>query len=133
MKRNLATALAAFLLPICLALGAENESTENVETTVRHLLDLVAASECAFVRNGKAHSGKDASAHMEAKYRHFKEEIRTPEDFIRLATTKSLLSGKPYLVRAKDGKETNCADWMTRALKEYRQARDSGKGKEGNG
>jgi hypothetical protein len=55
------------------------------------------------------------------KYEHFKAQIKTPEDFIRLAATKSLLTGQPYLVRTRDGKEMPLNTWLTDALREHRQ------------
>ena len=35
----------------------------------------------------------------------FKGQIKTPDDLIRLATTKRLLTAQPYLVRTRGGKE----------------------------
>jgi hypothetical protein len=51
-----------------------------------------------------------------------KPDIKTPEDFIRLSASKSLLSGKPYLVRTSDGKETRLDEWLTEALEAHRAA-----------
>jgi hypothetical protein len=59
---------------------------------------------------------------MQAKYDHFKNEIKTPEDFIRLAATKSMQSGQPYMIKTKDGKERTCAEWMKTILEEHRKA-----------
>jgi hypothetical protein len=70
---------------------------------------------------GKAHTPQEAVAHVRAKYEHFKAQIKTPEDFIRLAATKSLLTGQPYLVRTRDGKEMPLNTWLTDALREHRQ------------
>ena len=60
--------------------------------------------------------------HMQDKRRYFKDRIVTPEDFIRFAATKSLQTGKPYMVRTKEGKESRCDEWMKKVLKEYRKA-----------
>ena len=60
-------------------------------------------------------------AHVRAKYEHFKAQIKTPEDFIRLAATKSLLTGQPYLVRTRDGKEMPLSVWLSNALQEHRE------------
>jgi len=53
----------------------------------------------------------------------FKAKIKTPEDFIRLAATESLLSGEPYMVKTKEGREMRCDEWMKKALKEYRDTK----------
>ena len=57
---------------------------------------------------------------VRAKYEHFKGQIKTPEDFIRLAATKSLLTGQPYLVRTRDGQEMPLSTWLSNALLEHR-------------
>jgi hypothetical protein len=93
---------------------------ESLEQTINYLLDYVAKSDATFIRNGQTHTPREAVNHIKAKYEHFKIEIKTPEDFIRLAASKSLLTGKPYLVRAPDGKEMRLDVWLTEALKQYR-------------
>jgi hypothetical protein len=42
------------------------------------------------------------------------------EDFIRLAASKSLLTGQPYVVRTRDGKEMHLDAWLTEALNAHR-------------
>jgi hypothetical protein len=37
-----------------------------------------------------------------------------------LAASKSEFSGRPYLVRTKDGKEMKTTDWLRKALNDYR-------------
>jgi hypothetical protein len=93
---------------------------DSLEQTINYLLDYVGKSDATFIRNGQKHTPEEAANHIKAKYEHFKNEIKTPEDFIRLAASKSLLTGEPYLVRAPDGKEMRLDIWLTNALKEYR-------------
>jgi hypothetical protein len=95
-------------------------SPENLNETIGYLLDFVANSESTFIRNGSSYPPKTAMEHIQAKYNYFRNDIKTPEDFIRLAATKSEFSGRPYLVRTKDGKELETADWLRKALKDYR-------------
>jgi hypothetical protein len=38
-----------------------------------------------FIRNGASHTPAEAVAHVKAKYEHFKNQIKTPEEFIRLS------------------------------------------------
>jgi Family of unknown function (DUF5329) len=93
---------------------------EPLDATISYLLDYVAKSEATFVRNGQTHTPQEAVNHIKAKYEHFKTEIKTPEDFIRLSASKSLLTGQPYLVRTKDGKEMRLDAWLTEALRKHR-------------
>src|SRR5262245_57683734 len=69
------------------------------EAEIDHLLGFIAASPCAFIRNGVAYGGTQAAAHIRDKYDHYREDIHSAEDFIALAATKSAMSGKPYLVK----------------------------------
>jgi hypothetical protein len=45
---------------------------------------------------------------------------KTPEDFIRLSATKSLMSGKPYMVKTKAGQLLKSETWLLKALEAYR-------------
>ena len=95
---------------------------DDLNETIGHLLDYVANSDCAFIRNGSSYNSKEAAAHIKVKYDYFQKEIKTAEDFIRLAASKSEFSGRPYLVRTKDGTEMKSADWLGGVLNDYRQS-----------
>ena len=95
-------------------------ATDSLDESIKFLLDYVAKSDATFIRNGQAHTPQEAVNHIKAKYEHFKSEIKTPEDFIRLAASKSLLTGQPYLVRTRDGKQMQLDAWLTAALKAHR-------------
>ena len=98
-----------------------NVNAESLEQTINYLLDYVAKADATFIRNGQTHTPQEAVGHVKAKYEHFKSEIKTPEDFIRLSASKSLLTGQPYLVRTRDGKEIQLSVWLTNALKKHRE------------
>ncbi len=118
--------LIASLAALAWATGVAADATSQSDSTVtiEYLLASVAASELQFVRNGKAHSGAEAVKHMRRKYEYFADRIHSPEEFIELAGTKSMLSGKAYTVRGNDG-EIPTAEWLHEVLTEYRDARDN--------
>ena len=93
----------------------------HLSETIQYLLDFVKTSECIFIRNNKEHTAVEAAAHMQRKYEHYSDKIKTPEDFIRLTATKSLMTGKLYYVRLKDGKKFTSEAWLLQALEAYRQ------------
>src|SRR5436853_3009707 len=95
-------------------------AAESLDDSIKFLLNYVAKSDATFIRNGQKHTAQEAANHIKEKYEHFKSEIKTPEDFIRLSASKSLLTGQPYLVRTKDGKETRLEGWLIAALKQHR-------------
>lgn len=131
MKIALISAIAG-LIVLSLAVGASADSAETPEpqAAIEYLLARVADSELEFVRNGKAHLGPEAANHMRRKYEHYADRIHSPEDFIELAATKSILSGKKYLVRDTNG-VIPTAEWLHDLLNEYRAApRASGAGSE---
>jgi len=100
--------------------AGQMRAAESLDDSIKFLLDYVAKSDVTFIRNGQKHTAQEAADHIKAKYEHFKSEIKTPEDFIRLSASKSLQTGKPYLVRTRDGKETRLDEWLTDALKQHR-------------
>jgi hypothetical protein len=97
-------------------------TTNELQKTINYLLDYVSKSDVVMIRNGSEHDGKAAAAHLKTKYEHYKKEIKTPGDFIRLSATRTVISGKPYLVRFKNGKDVRCADWLNKVLTEYRES-----------
>ncbi len=111
-----------FLAPLLLLLfcaGNGRAATPAVE--IDHLLDFVAASPCAFIRNDTEYTAAEAVAHIKDKYAHFRDEIATAEDFIDLAASRSLMSGQPYLVRCGAAPEP-AGDWLRHELATFRQS-----------
>ena len=94
---------------------------ENLQETIDYLLEYVRNSDVTFIRNNKEHTPEEAAGHIMKKYRHYRKKIKTPEDFIRLSATKSTMSGRQYSIRTADGVTMTSAEWLTRALEEYRQ------------
>jgi hypothetical protein len=120
MKACFGLLLLCSFLPAATATGTE----ESLEQTIRFLLDRVASANATFIRNGESHTPAEAAAHMKAKAEHFKAQIKTPEDFIRLAASNSLITGQPYLIRPKAGKEERVAVWLTAILQERCEGRE---------
>lgn len=92
---------------------------EQVEE-INHLLDFIRNSDCIMERNGSRHSTIDAIEHILKKYDYYRDEINNTEDFIRLAATKSTISGEYYKVNCQDEKSFRTQDWLMSELKRYR-------------
>jgi Family of unknown function (DUF5329) len=116
------TLLYALIWSMAAYAGAES-GNENPADAINYLLTYVKNSDCIFIRNGREHTAKAAVAHMQRKYEHFKDEIKSPEDFIRLAATKSLMTGKPYFIETPDGTKLESENWLLEALEIYRVER----------
>ncbi|MFJ4384877.1 DUF5329 domain-containing protein [Pseudomonas sp. NPDC089408] len=89
---------------------------------IRGLLEFVEKSDCTFIRNGAEYSGPRARAHLEQKlnYLESKNRVKSAEDFIDLAATKSSMSGRAYEVRCSEGKEP-AGIWLHRELQRERE------------
>ena len=116
------TLAALFLLTPCLLMG---EQIDTVDKTVLHLISHVSESGLTFIRNADRYTSVEAAEHMGNKYRHFREDIKTAEDFIERCASRSLLSGKSYLVINEQGEQVRTSEWLEAALAEYR-ARNTG-------
>lgn len=122
MRRHWLSAVWVGLLSFTTVLGVAADET-GVEADIQYLVDFVANSNVTFIRNAKAYTAEEAAQHMMKKYAHFRGEITTAEDFIRLAATKSLISGEPYLVQTQAGKEMRSDDWLHEILEDYRKSK----------
>ena len=122
---TLRCATAWILLLALPPVAARAAAEPDLDATIAYLLDRVLTSDLVFIRNGKDHDGAEAAEHMRRKYEHFRDDIATANDFIRLAASKSLLSRKPYLVRLKDGSTVPTRTWLEEALRAYREKASS--------
>ncbi|WP_139832713.1 MULTISPECIES: DUF5329 domain-containing protein [Pseudomonas] len=107
---------------IAIIVGREVSATPQTTQEIRGLLDFVEHSECRFVRNGTEYSGPRARAHLMQKldYLEGRKMVKSAEDFIDLAATKSSMSGRIYEVRCPEGAEP-ASIWLKRELQRQRQ------------
>jgi uncharacterized protein DUF5329 len=110
------SAFATFFLPFM----ASAATDDMLVRTINHLLAYVEASNCVFIRNGKEHNSQEAAKHMKTKYDYFMFNIKTPEEFIEKAGSKSIIGGQPYWVRCADHSPILSAEWLTQELSNYR-------------
>lgn len=117
-NRHLAAAagIALVMFALLAAGPARSQPSGQVEQTIQHLISYVSGADLVFVRNASEYTPAEAASHMEKKYRHFRDDIETAEDFITLCATQSLLSGKPYLVIDPQGYEHRTSDWLRAEL-----------------
>ncbi len=94
------------------------EDTETIE----YLIDYVSQSDMIFVRNFSKHKPNSAAKHIRKKYDYFLDDISSPEEFIELCASKSLVTGSEYNVVDPVGNKIRSRDWLMGALKNYRTA-----------
>lgn len=112
--------MTLFVLAFATQEAKSDGGEENTEQVVAHLIEEVARSNLIFIRNGERHSSMEAAKHLLRKYKHLKSRIESPEDFIRLCASKSLISGEPYLVVTPQGTVT-VERWLREILEDYRR------------
>jgi hypothetical protein len=93
---------------------------EHLQAEIDYLIKSIQNSDCAFIRNGKAHSSAEAIEHILKKYDHFKDKIKTTEDFIDYCASKSLLSNRPYQIKCPDQDVIESRLWFLEELKQFR-------------
>ena len=96
-----AMACVALALALGSPAGAAAPDAGVVDREVAGLMVALESSGCQFNRNGAWYDGERASSHLRRKYEHVRRRGALPdtETFIRLAASRSSVSGKPYRVR----------------------------------
>jgi hypothetical protein len=112
---------AVLVLASTAALATPDEVAQH---EIDHLLDFVATSNCTFVRNGEAHPGTDARAHLETKYNFTKWRLSSADEFVKYLATESSTSHEPYKVICNN-KEQPAGVWLAEELKRYRKVAQS--------
>jgi hypothetical protein len=87
---------------------------------ISFLMGCVESSPCRFFRNKKEYDGPRALEHILLKYKHYQKKIITAEDFIAYCATKSLMSGKEYMVECADQPRMPLGEWLQAQLLLYR-------------
>ena len=89
---------------------------------VNYLLDFIDRSGCKFYRNGSWYDSHRAQSHLRAKYNYLaaQNRIKTAEDFIEQAATKSSMSGQDYRIQCEAGPAVPSGLWLRTALIGYR-------------
>lgn len=103
---------------------AKPSEAQKIETIIRVLENL---KEAQFIRNGSAYNATEAGAHLRMKWKYAGRAVKTAPDFIRLCGSGSSMSGKPYLIRYKDGHEVKAGDFLWTELKQLEAKKEDGK------
>jgi Family of unknown function (DUF5329) len=105
------------LLSTARVIAASETATEKqkIEVLIRQVSDLKDAS---FVRNGSTYNSSNAATFLRRKWQANQSEVTTARDFIDKVASVSGTSGKPYLIRFKDGKEIRSRDFLLAKLKD---------------
>jgi hypothetical protein len=86
---------------------------QKIESLIKQVGDL---KDAKFIRNGSTYEVSSAVRFLRRKWDSNAAEVRTARDFIDNVASVSGSSGKPYLIRFKDGREINSREFLISAL-----------------
>jgi hypothetical protein len=92
--------------------AASNDETRKIQA----LLADVERMDATFVRNDKTYDAKTAAEFLRRKWKANDANVVTANDFIEKIASKSSTSGKPYLIRFKDGREVQSGEYLRAEL-----------------
>ena len=91
---------------------------QKIEALIKYVSEM---SDAQFVRNDSAYDAKTAAIFLRRKWKANDSEVKTAHDFIDKEATISGTSGKPYVIRFKDGREVKSRDVLSTELNEITQ------------
>lgn len=109
---------AALAFPLAFANAAPVRPVAE-QAKIDFLLGEVKNAKGTFLRNGREHTARRASAHLARKLRFAGRHVQTVRDFVLGIATKSEETGKPYEIRWPDGKKQRMGDWLSERLAAY--------------
>ena len=118
--------LLTILLAVVSPWSMAARQAEDLDATVQYLITYVKESDVTFERNSSRYTGSEAAEHINKKYRHFRDDIDTPEKFIELCATGSLMTGKPYFIITGQGEQLPSGQWLNAELSVYRLRNEQG-------
>jgi hypothetical protein len=119
MKNILVTGFIILVLFSGVINAQENIEKKQIEFLISSVENLKGAK---FIRNGSEYDGKKAAEHLRMKLQQAGGNVQTADDFIRLCASKSMTSGKPYIIRLSGGKTMKAEEYFRKTLKEYYSA-----------
>lgn len=103
--------------------GAAQPLPSSEKQKIEALIRRVAESlDVKFVRNGSSYEAYSAATFLRLKWEFNASEVKTARDFIDKIATMSGTSGKPYLIRFKDGSETKSREFLLTELQKIEDA-----------
>jgi hypothetical protein len=116
MNVGTGTALAGFLalavifssLPLFADTSATGER-DRIRCLISHIEGL---KDATFVRNGVCYGSGVAAQFLRRKWEANQDKVRTTADFISHVASRSSTTGKPYLIRFKNGQEVECGKYL---------------------
>jgi hypothetical protein len=96
------------------AASASAGESQKIEALIQDVRNL---KEATFIRHGSIYNSKSAAIFLRRKWQANHSEVKTARDFIDKVASFSGTSGRPYLIRFKDGRQIHSRDFLLARLK----------------
>lgn len=116
--------LSVLLVLICATAGRAAPLAPAARAEIDGLLARLAASTCAFNRNGSWHTAAEAVPHLSRKLQYLEQRglVESAEQFIDRVASASSVSGTRYLVRCGSAAPVESATWLRAELRAIRSS-----------
>jgi hypothetical protein len=101
------------LPPIAVGQTAPAAERQKIESLIKQVGDLKNAK---FIRNGSTYEVSSAVRFLRGKWDANAAEVKSARDFIEKVASTSGTTGKPYLIRFKDGREIRSREYLLAEL-----------------
>jgi hypothetical protein len=119
---SLTRPLLSVILLITVATHAQTLPTterQKIEALIKYVGGL---KDAHFIRNGSSYDVSTAVRFLRGKWESNDAQVKTARDFIEKVASVSGTSGKPYLIRLKDGKEIPSREFLAAELQKIESA-----------
>lgn len=107
--------LPGMLLPAVVAgQTAPAPERQKIESLIKQVGEI---KDAKFIRNGSTYEVSTAVRFLRGKWEANDSAVKTARDFIDKVASASGTSGKPYLIRFKDGREIKSREYLLAELK----------------
>jgi len=97
-------------------------SAQTMDDEIDFLIESVGRDGCAFIRNERRYSGREARQHLRSKRALNSQLLDSTEDFIEKIASRSATSGEPYLIRCRGKEAVAASEWLRTLLARHRNS-----------
>jgi Family of unknown function (DUF5329) len=97
------------LPPVVAGQAAPAAEREKIESLIKQIGEI---KDAKFIRNGSTYEVATAVRFLRGKWKANDSAVKTAQDFVDKVASFSGTSGKPYIIRFKDGHEISSRDYL---------------------
>ena len=126
MRKNGLFLLLAFLAYVSMMAQDAPKPLTEAQKIEKLIVAVGQLQEAEFIRNGTAYPTDQAVSHLRTKLKNAGKKVKTVQDFIDGIASSSSLSGEPYQIKFKDGRQITAKAFLEAKLKEMAEGKPDG-------